>query len=410
MYKKILKNIEIKFLKKEKMTNDLLKAMKTPLHPIHDKIPHIILSAEDPHFDSKTTMSHEDAMDFLKSKGYDVENLEGRYDKDEKSILVKNPPKHTKKHLLNLAQNLGQESVLVSDGYNHELHYVNGAYKGLHHKGSGTILYEKEPTDRYSKLEDGTYFSHNIDFDKTHKDSKLIKGFDRKLNKSENSNQDIKKLVRSNSGAKHDLELSGFGTKLIHYSPKKGLKEIDPDYQGVRRIGSESRQGKPKHSLSFYYAEGVTPEDVVTSGTKSKYVVDLGDKKLYDIGKDPMGLYQQAKVKAQQEADDYGKEKGWGGRQIADKDSIMDIYHQSIKDNGYHGIYNSGMDKPMSYVVGMYYPMQTEVEHNIHPNDFKKTSAKDHFLDDKKLKDTKEWTSSNGGDATFLHNLIRDGK
>lgn len=402
MYKKVFKNIHSDLKKKEEYVNNLFKADKKP-HGIHDKIPHFIFSAENAMHPANIEMSHDDALEFLKNKGYDAEPMSGKYGKEEKSIIIHNPPKSSLRHLNEFAGNLGQDSAIVSDGYNHEMHYLNGKKAGKHHKGQGTVLHQDPPHDYYSTLEDGTHFSHGFDFDKLHSDSKMIKQPAGSLKKSEDLIKNgMYRLRKAEDGPKHKLALAGPGTKLIHYSPQQGLDELHPDHHGVRKIGSEAKQGAPDHRMTFYYAEGVEPESLVTGGSKSKYVVDVGNKKLYDIAKDPEGLREKARNKAKEEAE---------GRQInrglVNQEDMKRHYHQHIKDAGYHGIYNSSLDNTMSHAVGMFEPMKPEAEHNIHPKDFKETSAKNHHAMDDHLNQAKSFAKEAGHhNPKFLHNLV----
>ena len=401
MYKSTFKNIKQNIKKKEKIHSDLWKNSDKK-HAIHDKLPHYIFSAENPLHPSKLQMSHEDVINFLKKKGYNAEEMSGKYGSEEKSILIHNPPKNSLKHLNNFAAALGQESSIISDGYKHEMHYLNGTKAGRHYKGEGTVFHKKQPSDYYSTLSDGTQFTHGFNTEETHKKSDFIKDIPSSMKKSEDFIKNNTFILRkAEDGPKHKLEMAGVGTKLIHYSPKQGLTEINPNYHGVRGIGSESKQGAPEHKMSFYYAEGVEPESLVTSGSKSKYVVDLGDKKLYDINKDKHGLYEKAMKRLQEEA----------GKRDFNKDMVMPYekipaFHQEVKNAGFHGIFNSGLDKTMSHAVGMFETMTPEFEHPLHPEDFKKTSSKNLHTEDERKKESKVFSDQHGHhNHEFLHNL-----
>jgi hypothetical protein len=375
--------------------------MERKSHSIHDRLPHVIFSVENPKHPLKFSMSHEDALKMLRNKGYNAEEMTGHYGNvPEKSILVHNPPKHTVKHLFNLAQALGQESAIISNGHSHELHYLNGEKTGKHHKGSGTLFYAStNPEDNYSQLSTGDKFSHNFDFDTLHKKSDFLKN-DVKMKKSEDFiNGNGFKLYKAEKT--HILSNAGPETKLIHYSPEQGLKSIDPEHHGVRGIGSEVKQGVPSHKMSFHYLEGIKPESLVTSGAKSKYISSLGDKKLYDIGEDPMRLKDKAKERMMKLAQNREVNRG-----IVRPDDLRDAFHQEIKTHGYHGIFNSGLDDTMSHVVGMFVPMKPEAEHPIHPNDFKRTSLINHHDEEKSLNRAKDFAEKTGShDYKFLHNL-----
>ena len=393
MYKKVLKSI---------LTNPFnafLSKMEKAPHSIHDKLPHVIFSVENPSHPSKFTLTHDEALKMLHNKGYNAEEMTGHYGNvPEKSILVHNPPKHTIKHLFNLAQKLGQETAIVSNGHSHELHYLNGDKSGKHYKGSGTLFHTStNPEDNYSQLNTGEKFSHNFDFDNLHRKSDLFKN-NEQIKKSED---DASYLKLYKAEKTHALQNAGPETKLIHYSPEQGLKSIDPEHHGVRGIGSEAKQGAPSHKMSFHYAEGVKPESAVTSGAKSKYVSSLGDKKLYDIGQDPMGFRNKAKERMMKIAQNREVNRG-----IVRPDDLRDAFHQEIKTAGYHGIFNSGLDDTMSHVVGMFVPMKPEIEHKIHPNDFKMTSTINHHDEDRSLSRAKDFADKTGHhDFKFLHNL-----
>lgn len=406
MYKSTLKNIKCSLSKKEFFFTNLYKNSDKK-HAIHDKLPHYIFSAEKPLHPRKLEMSHEEALNFLQEKGYNVEEMHGKYGDEEKSILIHTPPKNSLKHLNNFVSALGQDSVIISDGYDHEMHYVNGPKSGRHHKGQGTVFHKDVPADFYSTLSDGSHFTHGFDFDKTHKESKFIKDLASGMKKSEDFiKNNTFNLRKAESGPQHKLARAGAGTKLIHYSSKQGLKELDPDFNSTGTKGEDTKQGKPTHPVTWYYAEGVEPESIVTSGAKSKYIADLGDKKLYDIGKDHHNFWGEAKEKAQAEADKYSKSKGWVGQSMANATDIKNMFNQSIKNAGFHGVFNSTLDKTMSHVVGMFEAMKPEFEHPIHERDFKETSTKNHHAEDTKMHESKDFASKNGHhNHEFLYNL-----
>lgn len=405
MYKSIYKNIKKDIQKKEQFLESFFKSEGD--HGIHDKKPHFIFSAENPYHPSKLNMSHDETIDFLRQKGYNAEGMNGKYGSEEKSIIIHNPPKNSFKHLNNLAASMGQDSSIISDGYNHEMHYLNGPKAGKHHKGEGTVFHEKEPSDYYSTLDDGTHFTHGFDFDKLHTDSKFIKDIAGTMKKSEDFiKNNVFRLKKAESGPKHKFAMAGPGTKLVHYSRQQGLTELNPDFAGTGTKGEDTKQGKGKHSVTWYYGEGVEPESIVTSGSKSKYITDLGNKKLYDIGKDPHGLWGKAQESAQQKADEYAKSKGWVGRSMTNTEDVRNEYHQAIKDAGFHGIFNSGLDNTMSHAVGMFEAMKPEAEHPLHPEDFKKTSAKSYHAVDNQKDEAKSFAQENGHhNHEFLHNL-----
>lgn len=389
MYKKLLKQISIKNTLKKQIVDDLYKSEE---NVIKARKPHYIFSAENPFYpeNMRYNMKHSDVMDLLQRKGYKVEELAGVYGKPEKSILVHNPSNLAVRHLMDLSKDLGQESSIYSNGYDHEFHYHGGENAGKHAKGQGTTIHKRKPDDLYSTMSDGTHFTHLIDFNELHDANKsAIKQSKAPINKSEKSNR----LTLIKNENKHPLETAGPDTKLIHYSPTQNLATIDPFEQGKRRIGAESKYGKPEHPTSFFYLEGTKPENVVVGGSNSKYISRLGHHKVYDVGADPEGVREHLRTS--------GSTLNPG---IYNRDEL----DAEIKRRGYHGIYNSTLDSTMKNVVAMYHPMTVEKEHKIHEKDYEKTSALDHHGYDESLKSAKKYARENGYfDGSFLHNLGR---
>ena len=158
--------------------------------------------------------------------------------------------------------------------------------------------------------------------------------------------------------------------------------------------------------MSFHYLEGVEPESIVTKNSKSKYVSSLGDRKIYDMGNDHLGLKEKAAEKAQDDKDAYGKEKGFVGRSMVNQDEVRDAYHQSIRDAGFHGMYNSSLGPTMSHAIGMFDAVTPDSEHKLHPNDFKRTSVEDHHATDENKSQAKQFADENGHHShKFLHGL-----
>lgn len=395
MYKKLLKSIHLNNIKKTNDYNDLYKSIGKPKHSIKDKLPHFIFSAENPIYpeNKKLNMTHEQTVEFLKNRGYNVEEIKRKYGKLERSILVHNPPKHAIKSLFKLAGNLGQESSVYSDGYKHELHFHSGPNAGMHHKGEGTAYHKKEPKDFYSTLNDNTHFTHNINFNELHDKSKsLLKPKTSELKKSEEGEQKQKFKYLPENTNKHPLEEATPDTKLIHYSPEENLQELDPSYHGVRRIGSETKQGKPDHPLTFFYLEGTKPESLVTTGVKSKYVANLGGMKLYDVAKDVDNIREKAKKIANE------RQVNRGVIRRADVDKL-------IQDHGYSGFYNSALNDTMRNVVGVYKKVPAK-GYKIHPQDFHEATSIDHHLNDQKLQNAKKFSEETGfHDYKFLNDL-----
>ncbi len=395
MYKNLKQHINNDLRKKEEYFNDIFKYEDKKPHSVKDRQPHFIFSVGNPLYQAKNTMDHGKVMEFLTDKGYKAESMSGKYGNEERSILVHNPPHKAVKHLQQFAKDLGEESSIYSNGYDHELHYHNGENAGLHAKGQGTAFHKQAPQDFYSTLQDGSHFTHNFT-DELHDSKKsMITPKKEKMNKSELNGRPYKLTLAKaeNLEKKHPLVGASPDTKLIHYSPTKGLKELDPKFHGVRKIGAEAKQGAPTHGMNFFYLEGTEPESLVTTGSKSKYVSSLGNKKVYDIGTDPDGLYGKAKEIADQRQMNPG---------IVQKDD----YHQAIRDAGYHGIYNSSLGDTMNSVVGMFDKMHINEEHDMHLNDFKEASAENHHASDRSKESAEKFAATNGHPhPEFLHNL-----
>lgn len=387
MYKKVFRALKHDIQKQEKM-DDMSNQLGKKPYAFHQ--PHIILSAENPYHPTEASMTHEQVKEMLENKGYDVEEMKGKYGGLERSLIIKNPPKHSFKHFYELARKLGQDSLIFSNGHEHELHYVNGPKSGKHQKGQGTAIHNQEPDDFYSTLDDGTHFTHNFS-DDLHTNSRFVNNI-RRMNKSESSSDLY--MCKNESENNHPLDNPTPDLKLIHYSPQQGLKTIEPKYHGVRKIGEEAKQGAPEHRLSFFYLEGAKPESIVTTGSKSKYVTNLGGLKIYDIAKDKDKLWSKAKELADQRAVNRG---------VVQKDD----FHQAIKDAGYHGIYNSGLSKDtMGKVVGLFHPVGIDKEYPLHPKDFDEASSKDFHAEQASLNQAKKHADLYGHhNPEFLHNL-----
>jgi hypothetical protein len=397
MYRKVLKKIK-ESKKAEQLAFDFFKTESD--NSVMDRKPHVIFSAENPAVEPKFNMSHEDTINFLLGKGLRPQEVKGVWNGvPERSILVHNPSKGAIKHLKKLARKLGQESILVSDGAYHELHYINGKDQGKHKAGQGTdFLSDKEGEPvAYTEMEhEGVpvKFLHNIADEFSNNPPALLIPSTDTINKSEDQQEMIFPKYRSleKSHKLNDSPEKLSDIKLIHYSPNKNIKTLNPEYHGSRKIGEEAKRGKPSNPMTFFYLSGSKPEDLVTSGVKSKYVTSLGDKRLYDIGSDPENIYGIAKQKADQ-------------KQINQGVVTTDDLHNEIRGAGYHGIYNS-KHPTMNNVVGMFEPMNVEEEHDIHPLDFKVASHKNFNVQHNPDESTREAASAHGVNPHFLHKLI----
>lgn len=391
MYKKVLKKID--------NYNTLHKSITNKGNSVANRQLHFIFSVENPRAEQKYKMTHDQALEMLKNKGYNAEPVKGKYGQEENSIIVHNPKKSSIKHFQQFAKDMGQESSIVSENGFHEMHFHHGENAGKHIKGEGTNFHKQQPQDYYSTLADGTHFSHNFDFENFHQPSKskFFQLPDPKMQKNESTFNRTYPLITKNE-SKHPLHNPHPLMNLIHYAPQQ-QERISPEYHGVRKIGAESKQGKPDHPMSFYYLEGVEPESIVTSGSRYKHIVPLGGKKIYDIGTDPDNLSSKAYEKASEEANQRQINRG-----LVRPDEHKRHYHQAIKDAGYHGIFNSSLPTDtMSHVVGLFTTEKPSSILPLHPNDFKQTSTYDHHKHDLKVKEAQKLDGA--VDPHFLVNL-----
>ncbi len=397
MYKKVLKILRESGLKKSEYFDSLYKSEDGLVL----KKPHFIFSAENPLYPAKIKMSHDETMDFLANRGYKAEKVKGRYGNDETSIIVHNPPKHAIKHLMKLAHGLGQESSIYSDSYNHEMHYHHGDNAGKYHKGQGTAIHKRPPENFFSTLSDGTTFTHNFNLDEAHDRSQsMVKQTPESMKKSESSSR----VYLAKKEDDHPLDSAGPETKLIHYSPHGGIETLNPIHHGERRIGAEAKQGTPEHPTTFFYLEGTKPESVVTQGSQHKYVASKGSMKFYDVGKDHEGMKTRAKELAEKENLD-SKYPNPPGSAVSRREHL----DQSIRQAGYHGIYNSSLNDTMRNVVAVYDKVPVDKTHPIHRNDYKEVSATNHHANDESLNRARDFAKENGHhSAKLLHGLMED--
>lgn len=393
MYKKILENLR----KTEEDNTFKPEGRRSSFR----KEPHFIFSAENPYHEMTLDMGHDDVMSLLKRKGYDAQEMKGKYGNEERSIIVHNPPKYSIRHLQKLATALGQDSSIVSDGTNHEMHYHHGDKKGKYNKGTGTLIHNTAPEDFYSTLSDGTHFTHNFNFDELHEgDTSSYYKPMRRMEKSENKVTKKPPYIPHNKT--HELHGGGHsGIKLIHFSPQSGLKEIDPAHLGTRDLGEKKRRGE--HPFSFFYLDNTpshtSENQTVLGGSRSKYVVNLGNKKVYDLSNDPDNLYAKAKDVANRRQINPG---------IVQKDDM----YQAVKDAGYHGFtYPKHGDPTMSRVVAMFDKMPVHEEHEFHPEDYKHISSKNHLEHDEGMVRATDHANEEGHhNPKFLHNLSSEFK
>lgn len=134
------------------------------------------------------------------------------------------------------------------------------------------------------------------------------------------------------------------GEELEHYSPVKGIKQIDPNKTG-QNLPKEVNRTK----MAWFYRKGSTPESVIKDRAKSKYVVELPNHvRLYDLHTDPdqivSNLHEQSKT-----------------RQMNPGVVHHDELYDAIKNAGYHGVFHSG-HPTLPHAVGMFDPQSVKEE------------------------------------------------
>jgi len=121
----------------------------------------------------------------------------------------------------------------------------------------------------------------------------------------------------------------GLTVKGVHFSPKKGLTELDPSYHGTGAKGAErsytERMDEDLQPTFFYIDEGkgVAPENIVNTRGVNRYETEL--KKMYDTKADPDGLMAQAKAENINPS---------GGVMMG---YAMPAFYRKVKEAGYKG-------------------------------------------------------------------------
>jgi hypothetical protein len=195
------------------------------------KKPHMLFSIENPFHDRYAKLKHEKIIENLKNRGFDVEHVDGKYGNQEKSIALKNPTLRQKKFINKLAEKMGQDSIIDSDGENHKFIYLNGVNKGKIHIGNGTVIHKEQPEDLFSTTLSGIHFTHNIDFDTSYDNQEVELPF--QTSSSEENFDDTMNLI----GLRED-ELS---------STEKNEKDIEKEYQKIRREGGLKKEKQRKN-------------------------------------------------------------------------------------------------------------------------------------------------------------------
>lgn len=143
--------------------------------------------------------------------------------------------------------------------------------------------------------------------------------------------------MKKNSFAKSE------NTKLVHFSNTPNLTVLDPNKMGSAGTkGQESKYGQPSVKRTYFYREGTETEPMVVNHAKAKYHAVLGPQhKLYDIANDHEGIYDKLKSASM-------------NKQVNAGMVSSDEYLQAIKDNGYHGFFNSKSSLPNA--VALFHP------------------------------------------------------
>ena len=227
-------------------------------HPA--QTPHTLFSAENALHTPKVKMSHDQVLNALRKRGINFEEVQGKYGKPERSIMVLNPTKKQRIFVQNTAQKLGQDSVIHSDGKDHIYMYVNGEKTGKYHKGKGTQFHESEPMDDYTKMKDGSYFTHNINFDHIHSDD---------VNKNEN-NPEIKDIFNTHPREYYKEKRDQEKRKIIAERERKRTGAKKPLDAAMDKL-KELKEPKIDKYEDLSQSEFVDEEELLEK-TKPQYI------------------------------------------------------------------------------------------------------------------------------------------
>jgi len=275
--------------------------------------PFAMISAHRNDFSSESNQKmHEHLKGALDKLGYNHTPVEGIWGgKPEQSLMVHGIDENTAKKL---ADAYKQYAVVHSEGGKHTLHERANYLSGQH-----------SPTQ--------TGIGHEVgDFADNYSIFPLKNG--------------QKAKIRLNMQPISLAKADNTPIKLIHYSHKEGLKEINPEHMGSGVHGAEKKRGIPDVKRSFYYRENTKPEDLVTQGAIARYHVELDPQqhKLYDINEDTHGLVTQAIQE---------NNGAWNTDKILNK----------IKNHGFVGYHNSASALPN--VVGLFHTHPVKEEFKI---------------------------------------------
>ena len=135
--------------------------------------------------------------------------------------------------------------------------------------------------------------------------------------------------------------------ELDHYSPMRGLKRIDPSFQGTGAFGMHGGEAQRASRIprTYYYHAGTEPESTFKSGSMQRYRVKLPKgAKLYDIGKDSHNLFRP-KVRHTDDG-------------VIHEPMDLDDIEKKIRKLGFYGYKNYHPSIPNA--VAVFYPLDAK--------------------------------------------------
>lgn len=299
--------------------------VKSEGNPIVGKRPHFIFSAEQPYHPAKLQMSSDEVVAKLKEQGLKVETIQGKYGGDERSILIHDVPEDAVPDLNQLASDLGQDSSIYSNGSEHKMFYHHGENAGSYVRGEGTEFHTEAPEDFFSQTSDGTIFTHNFDLDTFHPSNPIKK-----------SEEDDR--------------------YLDHYSPKQGLKSINPNFKGEGKDRRTPHGLNPESKFSFYYPGNYeNPESEVVAQAKSKYQVKVPkEQKIFDSREHGSDIINQVRDNNQGAFN-------------------LDHFVSALKEAGYHGFKSRPKGPDGLEMIAMFEELPVASESPVKPFKFNKS-------------------------------------
>lgn len=175
-------------------------------------------------------------------------------------------------------------------------------------------------------------------------ESERYEGSDRALAEHEEGDE-VMPALPAEGGSRETMRpfaskaMARYAQKLMHYSPKPGLTELDPARMGDSQLSRREREDM-RVKVTFYYFEGTEPETLIRSTAKARYEAQLPEgAKLLDLASAPDYVVQAL------------REDGRGGMYLA------------IKNAGFFGFYNSESQLPNACAVFYKLPV-TETDRN----------------------------------------------